>query len=78
MRPEKWPPLDPGTVVRTTKPNLAMRKQWTDEGWAGKKWGIQGTIIAHHDSHGLCYDVKHLDGTVGCYDPTEFEVVSQS
>jgi hypothetical protein len=30
----------------------------------------------HHDSHGLCYDVRHDDGTEGCYDPSEFEVIT--
>ncbi len=75
MNSEKWPPIDPGTRVRTTEPNMALRKEWTDEGWAKKKWGVEGAIITHHDSHGLCYDVKHEDGTQGCYDPSEFEVV---
>lgn len=75
MSTKKWPPIDPGTEVKTTQPNLEMRGEWTDEGWASKKWGVQGTILTHHDSHGLCYDVRHEDGTVGCYDPSELEVV---
>lgn len=73
--PEKWPPISPGTKVRTTQANMALRKEWTDECWASKKWGVQGTVITHHDSHGLCYDVRHEDGSQGCYDPSEFEVV---
>ena len=76
MNTEKWPPLDPRTKVRTTEPNLQKRDEWTNEGWASKKWGVRGTIIAHHDSHGLCYDVLHEDGTLGCYDPSEFEVIN--
>jgi hypothetical protein len=71
----KWPPLDPGTIVRTTQPNLEKKREWTAEGWAGKKWGVTGKIITHHDSHGLCYDVLHEDGSEGCYDPSEIEVV---
>jgi hypothetical protein len=71
----KWPPIGYGTWVKTTQPNQEKRKKWTDEGWAKRKWGVRGTIVAHHDSHGLCYDVLHKDGTTACYDPTEFEVV---
>lgn len=72
----KYPPISPGTRVRTTAPNLALRHQWTDEGWAEKKWGVQGKVLTHHDSHGLCYDVRHTDGTVGCYDPSEIEIIN--
>lgn len=75
MSTNKWPPIDPGTKVITTEPNMALRREWTDEGWAGKKWVVLGTIITHHDSHGLCYDVKHDDGTIGCYDPSELKVI---
>ena len=39
-----------------------------------RKFSVLGTIIAHHDSHGLCYDVRHEDGTVGCYDSRELVV----
>ena len=72
----KWPPIDPGTEVRTTEPNMEMRREWTAEAWASKKWDVRGTVVTHHDSHGLCYDVKHEDGSIGSYDPSELEVVS--
>lgn len=75
MTKDKYPPISPGTRVKTTEPNMALRKEWTDEGWARKKWDMEGEVITHHDSHGLCYDVKHQDGTEGCYDPTEFKVL---
>lgn len=75
MNTKKWPPIDPGTRVRTTQPNWDLRHEGTDEGWAKRKWGVQGKVITHHDSHGLCYDVRHEDRTVGCYDPSEIEVV---
>ena len=73
-----YPPISPGTSVKTTKPNLSMRDEWTDEGWAERKWGVRGKVLVHHDSHGLCYDVRHEDGTVGCYDPSELEVVANA
>lgn len=75
MATKRWPPISPRTRVRTTQANEGLRKEWTDEGWASKKWGVQGIILTHHDSHGLCYDVRHDDGTEGCYDPSELEVV---
>ncbi len=75
MGKKQWPPISPGTRVRTTRANEGLRREWTDEGWARKKWGVQGTILTHHDSHGLCYDVRHDDGTEGCYDPSELEVM---
>jgi hypothetical protein len=72
---EPWPPISPGTIVRTTRPNWDKRREWTDAGWERRVWGIEGPIIMHHDSHGLCYDVRHPDGTQGCYDPSEIEIV---
>ncbi len=75
MDNRKWPPIDPGAMVKTTQPNWKKRGEWTEEGWASKKWGVQGTVLTHHDSHGLFYTVDHGDGTVGHYDPSELEVV---
>ena len=76
MTAEKYPPIFPGTPVKTTEPNMSKRNEWTDEGWEGRQWGIQGVVITHHDSHGLCYDVRHEDGSVGCYNPSELEVLN--
>ncbi len=75
MTKEKYPPISPGTKVRTTQENPSSINQWTNEGRAKKKWGIRGNVLAHHDSHGLCYDVQHEDGTKGCYDPAELAVI---
>ncbi len=76
MTEENYTRISPETPVKTTQPNLSMRKEWTDEGWARRKWGVQGKVITHHDSHGLCYDVRHEDGTIGCYDPSELEIIA--
>jgi hypothetical protein len=73
---KKWPPIDPGTTVETTQPNWEKREEWMDKTWARRKWGIRGTIITHHDSHGLCYEVRHGDGTEGCYDPSELKIIA--
>ena len=65
-----YPPLRPGTPVKTTQEDSAVN-DWTEEVKPKRKWGIKGTILRHHDSHGLCYDVQHADGSEGCYDPSE-------
>jgi len=48
---------------------------WTTEAKASRKWGVRGKIVAHHDSHGLSYTVRHYNGTIGYYDPSELKVV---
>lgn len=75
MVTKKWPPISPETKVQTTTPDLSQRKEWTKEAWAKRKWGVKGTIKKHHDSHGLCYEVLHEDGTVGYYNPNELKVL---
>lgn len=71
---EKWPPISPGTLVRTDKENESI-KDWTEEAKNSRQWNILGEVITHHDSHGLCYKVRHPDGSFGFYDPTELVVV---
>jgi hypothetical protein len=68
-------PLKPGTTVRTTQANQSKLGEWTAEALIARKWGEEGEILVHHDSHGLCYDVRHADGSIGCYDPSELEIV---
>jgi len=75
MAARKYPPISPGTRVKTTQPNMTMRREWSDKVWASRRWGIQGTVTTHHDAHGLSYEVKHPDGSIGHYDPSELEVV---
>lgn len=75
MAAKKYSPIAPGTSVKTTKANWSKRREWTDEGWAQRKWGVKGEVITHHDSHGLCYEVFHKDGTRGYYDPSELKVL---
>ncbi len=74
MGSSNYPPIKPGTRIRTTAPNMDMRDEWTLAAWEKKRWGVGGVIVTHHDSHGLCYDVLHDDGTEASYDPSEFEL----
>ncbi len=71
---KKYPPIAPGTQVKTTEKQLPDT-EWSKEVQANRKWGVKGVVLRHYDSHGLCYDVRHEDGTEGCYDPSEFEIV---
>lgn len=74
MTTEKYPPISNGTLVKTTSSNTPD-SDWTSEALANRRWSVHGKVLTHHDSHGLCYEVRHSDGTVGAYDPSELEVV---
>ena len=72
---KKWPPLDSGTRVITTQPDLSEWHQWTAEGLKAKRWNDKGVIIGHSDAHGLCYEVRHSNGSKAYYGPKEFRVM---
>lgn len=66
--------LPRGTHVQTTKsdPDVA---NWTDGALRSRQWGVRGTIRDRFTGHGTCYSVEHEDGSIGYYDPSEFEVL---
>lgn len=74
MTEKKWPPIEHGTIVITTHENPEI-DDWNEAALASRQWGVLGEVVNHHDSHGLYYEVKHPDGTIGCYDPSELEVI---
>jgi len=59
-----------GLEVRTVQPKVPTTG-WTQEALHARRWNVTGIITARHDSHGLCYDVRHDDGTSGAYEPHE-------
>ena len=69
----KWPPVDYGTKV-TTDISAGDADDWMPEALASRKHNAKGVVVKHHDSHGLCYEVQHEDGTIGHYDPHELVV----
>lgn len=75
MSAEKQSLLSLGTSVKTVQENHAV-VDWTTKASASRLWGVQGEIIARHDSHGLCYGVQHPDGSIGYYHQSELEVVA--
>lgn len=68
--------ISPGSLVKTTRPNFDLNNDWSNDALDTRRWGVQGIILRHHDSHGLYYDVQHADGTEGHYDPSELQVIS--
>lgn len=65
-----------GTSVITKRTEIPT-SDWTEEAIAARRFGVRGIVIQHHDSHGLCYKVRHEDDeTIGCYEPEELEVIS--
>lgn len=61
--------------MRTTQENPSLSGEWTAEAIALRKWGMPGMVTGHSDSHGLCYEVRHEDGTTGWYDTSEIEEI---
>ena len=68
----KWPPLDMGIKVLTDLSG-PIAEDWTPEALIHRRHNAVGHIIHYHDSHGLCYEVKHEDGTVAAYEPQELK-----
>lgn len=46
-------------------------RDYTPIGIQKRRPGATGIIVAHSDSHGLCFEVDHEDGSSGWYDPDE-------
>ena len=69
--------LPPGTKIYTTKPKSNEKADWTVDARSKRKWGISGTIIGDHNSHGLYYDILHDDKTEASYEPSEFVVINE-
>ena len=65
--------LPNGTHVRTVKKEKPST-DWTPEALKNRQFGVEGTVVEHHDSHGLCYGVTH-NGIIGFYEPDELEVL---
>ena len=62
-----------GTKVKTVKDTGS--KDWSDPTRKDTKWGVQGEIVNHSDSHGLVYLIQHDCGGTGWYETAEIEQV---
>lgn len=71
---KKYPPLENGTRVGTVQ--VRTIRGFTIKGNAKKRFGRSGLVADYSDSHGLCYEVVHKDGSRAWYDPLELEVIN--
>lgn len=60
-------------AVRTLED--AGAEDWSDPDNRGCQWGVLGRIIHYSNSHGLCFRVRHNDGSIAWYDPEELELL---
>ena len=67
---QAWPPLMVATKVKTVRPEKESN-DWDPEALKQRRWDIHGEVVRHSDSHGLCYLVRHVDGTKAWYEPRE-------
>ena len=49
--------------------------QYSAEANRLRKWGVKGTLVRYSNSHGLCFEVQHDDGSRGCYEPEELKLI---
>jgi hypothetical protein len=69
--------LSVGDRVETVRPDVES-DDWTQEAMASRRWGVTGSIVREHNSHGLCYRVRHDDGSHGVYEARELRVLRVS
>jgi hypothetical protein len=69
-----FPPISNGTIITTTQENLALKNEWVEGVKEKCRWGVRGEVVNYSSGHGLCYEVKHDDGTTAWYDPSEFHI----
>jgi hypothetical protein len=75
-----WPKDEPplwGRRVQTLVLNAALESCWSPIALASKKWGRKGRVVGCYDIDGLVYVVRHGDGSIGYYDPTEIEAIEE-
>lgn len=64
-----------GLRVRTAA--KLERRDYSKEAQASRRPNTEGKVFGHHDSHGLCFDVRHGDNTVGTYDLDELQILGR-
>jgi len=62
-----------GRLVKTI--DDADSDYWNNPKARGCQWGVLGQIIHYSNSHGLCFKVRHNDGSIAWYDPEELELL---
>ncbi len=62
-----------GDRVRTIEDSRAT--DWSIGARSNVRWGVDGKVVHVHHGHGLCYDVRHDDGSKAPYNPEELKLV---
>lgn len=65
------------TQVHTVHPEHPST-DWAPGVLRRRQWDVDGVVTRHSDSHGLCYEVRHPDGTLGWYEARELRVLGQT
>jgi hypothetical protein len=68
--------LENGTTVETIKPEVEST-DWAPEALKNRRWNVSGKVVGHSDSHGLCFEVEHEDGTKAWYERRELKPFRQ-
>lgn len=42
----------------------------------GRRWAAKGHLTGYSNSHGLCFEVTHDDGSLGYYEPSELKLIN--
>lgn len=74
MNQATYPTRHIGSKVITVETNCTS-EDWTASALKKRKFNVAGEIIGYSDSHGIVYEVRHADGSVGCYDPWELDTI---
>ena len=69
---ENIPPWLAGTLVLTVKPEV-MSTDWETDCLKHRRWDAYGFVVRHSSGHGLCYLVRHGDGTEAWYEERELK-----
>lgn len=76
MNRATYPTRPIGSKVLTVETNCTS-DDWTAPALEKRKFNVAGKIVGYHDSHGIIYEVRHTDGSVGCYDPWELDTIRE-
>jgi hypothetical protein len=69
--------MNPIKAVRvlTVRADPSNDEEYVQAARAARRWGVKGTLKQYSNSHGLCFQVEHDDGTTGCYEADELKLI---
>lgn len=67
------PPAERCRSQRVRTAAVLTERNFTEPALAGRRPNTTGTTCGYQTEFGLCYHVRHDDGSYGWYDPDELE-----